>query len=256
MRFWISSIVSDGCFRIGGLRWALPTTLPLFPAADGSAVTKDRMVATIVEAARRLEVPLAAPDGSARVSGHSLRVTGAQGLAKAGLDVWAIQLLGRWGSAAVLGYIREVPLELAATWAARAARSMTLDEVLRQRARCPPAVGQPFPWSSSASSSSPSTSSPLVVPEALVAPLAEAVTAAAIVEIPVSESSFVASPSGKWHRLCHRLGNHSAGWTAACGWAYSGPQADIADQVPTALCHKWFCGRCFPELRSRLKAGS
>merc|ERR1712085_226856 len=60
--------------------------LPLFPAEDGSVVTKDRMVATIVAAAKLLKVPLAAPDGSARVSGHSLRVSGAQGLAKAGLD--------------------------------------------------------------------------------------------------------------------------------------------------------------------------
>merc|ERR1712194_883052 len=128
--------------------------LPLFPAEDGSVVTKDRMVATIVAAARRLKVPLAAPDGSARVSGHSLRVSGAQGLAKAGLDVWAIQLLGRWGSAAVLGYIREVPLELAATWAAKAARALTLDELVRLRAAVPTGVGQPLPSTSTSSSSS------------------------------------------------------------------------------------------------------
>ena len=229
--------------------------LPLFPAEDGTVVTKDRMVATIVDAARRLKVPLVAPDGSARVSGHSLRVTGAQGLAKAGLDVWAIQLLGRWGSAAVLGYIREVPLELAATWAARAARSMTLDDLLRQRAAGPPAVGLPLPPSSSSSTSPPSSTPPLVVPEALVAPLAEAVAAAATFSRSMSHCSFVASSSGKWHRLCHRLGS-SAGWTAACGWEYTGPQAALADQVPSTICHKWFCGRCFPELRSQLKAGS
>jgi hypothetical protein len=84
--------------------------LPLFPALDGSAVTKERMTATIVEAARRLSVPLASPDGSSRVSGHSLRVSGAQGLSRAGIDVWAIQLLGRWGSDAVLGYSARSPL--------------------------------------------------------------------------------------------------------------------------------------------------
>ena len=114
-------------------------------------------------------------------------------------------------SAAVFGYIREVPLELAATWAARAARSTTLEDVVRQRSLRPSAVGPPFSQSASASSTSPSTSTPLVVPEALVAPLAEAVTAAVVDELPVSDCSFVASTSGKWHRLSHRLGNYSAG---------------------------------------------
>ena len=57
--------------------------LPLFPSLDGQAVLKDKMVETIVEAARRLGVPLSTPDASARLSGHSLRVTGVQGLARA-----------------------------------------------------------------------------------------------------------------------------------------------------------------------------
>jgi hypothetical protein len=52
--------------------------LPLFPAADGSVVSKEKMTDTIVEAARRLGLPVIALDGSARVSGHSLRATGAQ----------------------------------------------------------------------------------------------------------------------------------------------------------------------------------
>ena len=40
--------------------------LPLFPSTDGSPVTKDKLVQTIVEAARRLGVPRATPDHSAR----------------------------------------------------------------------------------------------------------------------------------------------------------------------------------------------
>ena len=232
--------------------------LPLFPAADGTTVTKDKMVATIVDAARRLRVPLEAPDQSARISGHSLRVTGAQGLAKAGLDVWAIQLLGRWGSDAVLGYIREVPLELAATWAARAARTWTLDDVVRQRSLGPLSSGQTAAPAAAASSSSASASATVVVPEALVDPLSEAIAAVEVEALSLSASSFVASPSGKWHRLshCRGLGHFAAGWTAACGWNYTGPSANIAVVIPTALCHKWFCARCFPELRARLKAGS
>ena len=240
----------DRLRRLFPARWSAAgpaDDLPLFPDEEGSVVTKDHMVATIVDAARRLRVPLESPDQSARISGHSLRVTGAQGLARAGVDVWAIQLLGRWGSDAVLGYIREVPLELAATWAAKAARAMTLEEVMRRRSP-----------SAAASSSSTSASTPLIVPEALVAPLAEAVAAEVVAELPLSASSFVVSPGGKWHRLSHRrgLGNFSAGWTAACGWDYTGPSANIAVVLPTALCHKYFCARCLPELRARLKAGS
>jgi len=232
--------------------------LPLFPDEEGSVVTKDHMVATIVDAARRLRVPLASPDQSARISGHSLRVTGAQGLARAGLDVWAIQLLGRWGSAAVLGYIREVPLELAATWAAKAARAMTLEDVMRQRSLGPASVGPAAALAAAASSSSTRSSTHVLVPEALVEPLSEAIAAVEVEALALSASSFVQSPSGRWHRLshCRGPGNFSpGGWTAACGWDYTGPSVNITVEIPTALCHKWFCARCFPELRARLKAG-
>ena len=92
--------------------------LPLFPTADGHVVEKERMEATIIEAARRLGLPASSRDGATKISGHSLRVSGAQGLARLGVDTWAIQLLGRWGSSAVLGYIREVPLELMAPYIA------------------------------------------------------------------------------------------------------------------------------------------
>ena len=53
--------------------------LPLFPSASGAVVNKDAMTATILETARLLGCPLSSPDESARISGRSLRVTGAQG---------------------------------------------------------------------------------------------------------------------------------------------------------------------------------
>ena len=48
--------------------------------------------------------------GAPIYSGHSWRGSGAIFLAKAGIDVWRIQLHGRWGSAAVLRYVRLAPL--------------------------------------------------------------------------------------------------------------------------------------------------
>lgn len=108
--------------------------LPLFPDAAGGFCTKEGMAATIVHAGTRLGVPVQTSDGSERLSGHSLRATGAQGpcLARLGLDLWAIQLLGRWGSDRVKGYIREAQLASSASWAARAARRQNLEDVARR----------------------------------------------------------------------------------------------------------------------------
>ena len=81
--------------------------LPLFPTWRGTAPSKLSVVSTILAAAGRLGVPLAAPAESTRISGHTLRATGAQGLTRLGLDLWAVQLLGRWGSHTVTLYIRD-----------------------------------------------------------------------------------------------------------------------------------------------------
>ena len=84
--------------------------LPLFPAITGEVTSKEAMVATIVKAGEMLGVARESPDGSERLSGHSLRVTGAQGLAVLGWHLWAIQLQGRWGSDTTNKYLREAPL--------------------------------------------------------------------------------------------------------------------------------------------------
>ena len=56
--------------------------LPLFPTTEGEFVGYAAMVSTIRAAAALLGVPLESPDKTERVSGHSLRATGAQGLAR------------------------------------------------------------------------------------------------------------------------------------------------------------------------------
>ena len=90
---------------------------PLFPDAQGGVVQKEAMTATIVTAARLLHV-VDTPDGTFRVSGHSLRCTGAQGLIALGWRADAVKLQGRWESETVLRYTREAalhaPTELAA----------------------------------------------------------------------------------------------------------------------------------------------
>mgnify|MGYP006901806923 CR=1 FL=1 len=61
-----------------------------------------------------LNIPLQrlGPDGKLkdRFSEHVLRVSGAQLLARRGMQLICIKLLGRWGSAAILRYIQDAPL--------------------------------------------------------------------------------------------------------------------------------------------------
>ena len=104
-------------------------SLPLFPDRLGRVCSKSAVTATIAHAATLLGLSVRSADGLGRWTGHSLRVTGAQGLARAGIDTWAIQLMGRWGSDAVLGYIREAPLTLTGRLASDVARGMALDQV-------------------------------------------------------------------------------------------------------------------------------
>ena len=46
-----------------------------------------------------------------KFTGDSARVSGAQHLAKANIELWRIQLFGRWSSEAFLRYIRDAPLQ-------------------------------------------------------------------------------------------------------------------------------------------------
>ena len=84
--------------------------LPLFPNSQGQVCSKDSVVDTIRMAALSLGLAEFGPDGCQSWTGHTLRITRAQRLAAAGLVTWAIQLLGRWGSDVVLGYLQSAPL--------------------------------------------------------------------------------------------------------------------------------------------------
>ena len=73
---------------------------PLLTDHTGAPVTKERVVDTIREAAKLIGV-------KGFVGGHSLRASGAQHMAMAGIELWRIQVFGRWGSMAILKYVRE-----------------------------------------------------------------------------------------------------------------------------------------------------
>jgi len=108
------------------------SALPLFPTLAGLPPTKLKMTETIVRMAQLLGAPLRTEDGSERISGHSLRATGAQGLTHLGLDIWAVQLLGRWGSTTVQSYVREAAVSPEAALARRHLLGTTLAQVVSQ----------------------------------------------------------------------------------------------------------------------------
>ena len=117
--------------------------LPLFPGSAGSAVEKRAMVATIIFAARHLGV-VDLRDGSLRVSGHSLRATGAQGLISLGWRADAVQLQGRWMSEAVVRYTREAALHAPCVFAELSALLMSLSGLPHQPDP-PPSSSSPEP---------------------------------------------------------------------------------------------------------------
>ena len=94
------------CAEGTGQDWLKFTLVPDF---FGKHVVKKAMTTAFIAVAGA-----ACMLGSERITGHSPRVTGAQLMARAGISEWRIQVFGRWGSSAVLGYLREALISGAA----------------------------------------------------------------------------------------------------------------------------------------------
>ena len=99
-----------------------PEVQPLWPNAVRRFVTKQAATSTFVVLAKAIGI-------DSRITGHVCRVTGAQAMAATGIDVWVIQAFCRWGSAAILGYLRDTHLAPHAGLASQVARRLELTEV-------------------------------------------------------------------------------------------------------------------------------
>lgn len=94
---------------------------------QGAAPTKAAMVETFRQVARKLGWKEAEVKG---LSGHALRSTGAQYLARCGIEYYKIQLFCRWGSDTILRYLREAPLDNSEEWVADSLKKASVTEVL------------------------------------------------------------------------------------------------------------------------------
>ena len=83
---------------------------PLFPAQGGVPTTKSGWADTFQALATALGLRTAHPNGARAFTGHSARATGAVHLASTQVELWRIQLFGRWGSEVFLHYIQDAPL--------------------------------------------------------------------------------------------------------------------------------------------------
>ena len=227
--------------------------LPLFPSEGGGTVSKAAMTATILRAAAFLGVPPVAPDGSERVGGHSLRPTGAQGLARLGVDLWSIQLLGRWGSTAVQGYVREASLDAAARWAARAGSDLDLESVLAQVAELRGDVGALRRGEGGLEGLVDCVLGRLRSEVSRASLRRELLDAAARHSAAVQQPAATAAPEGQAHVLNRESGVlhavligppvlPAAAWATRCGWKFGLAPHAIAPAAHRATCQKCFRG--------------
>ena len=233
-----------------------PKDFPLFPDARGRPCSKEAMAAAFLHAADLLGVEHESPDGSEAITGHTLRVTGAQGLARMGLDLWAIQLIGRWGSSAVQGYVRAIPLERAVAWASLAARNWELPNLCRgaaeQEAIRP---GWAERVIADAASQTPPEWGDTV--RALVKPLeVELVVASPLPDL----KCWVRNPAAPAEeRLFHLAllplhGTPLGSWRTRCGWRFGGCRTVVVDHpAPEPPDWKSVCLRCAREVHLELK---
>ena len=194
------------------------------------------MADTVREAGRLLGVAASAPDGSERITGHSLRVTGAQGLVLRGWHLWAVQLHGRWGSDVVRRYVRESPLIAAASSPClTGSAGMELEAVVQAVARLVAPAERVGPRSVEVVAErcdAATLSESGLPPIAQTAALLESERSAGPEPEPHPREFVLNTRSGTYHR---KVGSSVS--RAACGWAYgSWPHALVSDAEVGASC--------------------
>ena len=189
-----------------------------------------------------------------------MRVTGAQGLAAAGRDLWAIQLLGRWGSMAIRTYVREAHLEQAEVWARRVAQHTDIDDITESLAnKVEKHLRGSEVWKALEEEAAKKVTECGAVLRGnlrLERECAEALAVEALPKAVVSEKlDVVISASGVCHEVA--FGPPEANLELAitsCGWRFGGSSgAKLAPRSEMPNLYKRLCARCFPEEREAMK---
>ena len=209
----------------------------LFCTETGAQTTKSGWAGTFEAIAQKLKLKLVGPTGLRLFTGHSARATGAVHMARTQIELWRIQLFGRWGSEIFKQYVRDAPLEQlhglaqevslkASLASARAELSAILAATKEATAAATGLAHQPV--------------------EALADCEAAAIIEPPAPEPPENDVLFVRNRSsrGKVH-LAARHGNtlpHYL-WRTKCFWHFARGQADYAllkEEPNGAKCSKCF----------------
>ena len=84
---------------------------PLFPDREGRELKADNVVDFIELVALMCGEPITTKGGLKRFGKHSFRATGAVWLTAMGVEIYKVQILGRWICGVVLHYCRLAPLK-------------------------------------------------------------------------------------------------------------------------------------------------
>ena len=203
----------------------LPVDLPLFPSCSGHTTSKAAVVASLRAWLSASGLSL----DNLPTGGHSFRVTGAQLLAKAGIDTDTIMIAARWTSSAVLKYIREAPLKaLTQRYASQLATgvrsNLPLDVISSLEARLVAIEAHVVAGSTITSSATGSRCSTATQ---------------------VDASIVVNNASGVVHRMSSSELDEPGLWRTLCGWRFA-HSSHSRHLVPP--CGAKRCVRCFEPL--------
>ena len=219
----------------------------VFTTDDAQQTTKRGWADTFQQLATQLQLPVQAANGARLYTGHSARVSGARHMASSQIELWRIQLFGRWGSEVFLHYIQDAPLaqlnllaqEVTAQQSLQNAKA-ELAALLRAAAAAGPAIALPAPQ------------------------MLEDCEAAAerLEDPPLSSSEFIRNSNGggKVHRVLDKDElQHPRNWRTRCGWHFARDHthhswlsaAEVENVTSKSKCHK-----CFPELAARPSSSS
>ena len=245
-----------------GASFRLPARrMPLFPSAAGMVLTKAATVEAVRSCIAQAGEPLTRVDGMGvarqRFGEHALRVSGAQALARGGMELYLIQLFARWGSSAVGRYVQQAPLAHQAGVAGKVASALSLlavsqavDEVRSQvseQGLLTTALQERLALPTLPSAAAlEQLSARLALLERRAGPLASPTSA--VPETVLNLDS----------RCLHRVLTDTAvcqpaHWVTYCGWAFGVRPHRRASAAVDAASR---CERCFPEFRrARALAG-
>ena len=210
---------------------------PIFPAEDDSIpASKEGWADTFEQLAMHLGLPVTHSNGARMFTGHSARVTGARFMAEHNIELWRIQLFGRWGSDVFIHYIQDAPLKQLDKLALESTASMSVQRAQEQLQLLQQRIA--------------SCKSQFMRPE----PDMLHDCAAGIPQIPEHDNRpgviiQNTARDGKFHAtLIYKLDLPPKQWRARCGWPFGKNQADfkVHESVDGMPLHDR-CSKCFPK---------